>query len=317
MSSLERVVSHDAEHLSHALQQARVSAMQISRGRFGAELTRLNLGGWHLQHIRFLHGTSSCRGDAPPHDHAIVVPLRVGPELRLLGKPLLSTSIGLYAPGGEHGDVMGAGAEETVIVPPRDFIQHCVQSDKGLLPTAGAHHVHRHCKGLGPLRHLLEEIQSAATSTPQLLELDSIARSFADDLSLKLVNALTDEAGRMSTGRPPMPRAAIIKLLRAKLDLASREPMFASEICEELGISFPTLRRIFLDWYGVPPAKYLLLSRYYLARRRLRSLAFSSVTDAAQSCGFWEPSRFAKSYKGIFGELPSATLRSARTAISD
>lgn len=283
--------------------------MQISKGGFRGELTRSDIGGWNIQQVSILEGITTCRGDAPERAYAIVVPLGPAVDVRLLGKPVTPTSLGLYAPGSEHADVMRAGAAEVVLVPPREFIDGCLTSDPTMIPDAGSHHVHRHSRPLGALRQLLGEYQTTVTTRPELLRQPGLVRSLADDLSLRLFNALGNEARQTSSGRPPLPRAAIVRRLCDRLERAGDEPIFASEICRELDVSFPTLRRIFLERYGVPPAKYLLLSRYYLARRRLRSGAYASVGDVAHSCGFWEPSRFAKAYKGLFGELPSITLR--------
>lgn len=89
------------------------------------------------------------------------------------------------------------------------------------------------------------------------------------------------------------------------------EPIYASELAALAGVSQPTLQRLFLEWFGISPAKYLLMKRFYLARRRLREGQVKSVTEVATSLGFWDLSRFSKSYKEVFGELPSQSLRNA------
>jgi transcriptional regulator GlxA family with amidase domain len=63
------------------------------------------------------------------------------------------------------------------------------------------------------------------------------------------------------------------------------------------------------------PARYLLLRRLNMARSALRRAdpATAKVAEIARNCQFQEPGRFAVTYRTIFGETPSTTLR--RTTI--
>jgi AraC-like DNA-binding protein len=60
------------------------------------------------------------------------------------------------------------------------------------------------------------------------------------------------------------------------------------------------------------PHKYLWLRRMHLARRALAGAdpAAAAVTGIALDHGFGELGRFAVQYRELFGESPSATLRS-------
>jgi|SRR5690242_13657182 len=64
---------------------------------------------------------------------------------------------------------------------------------------------------------------------------------------------------------------------------------------------------------GLPPARYHRLRRLQLVHRALRSAGPQTrVTSAvARNFGFRELGRFAASYRALYGELPSATLRRA------
>ena len=62
---------------------------------------------------------------------------------------------------------------------------------------------------------------------------------------------------------------------------------------------------------GMSPHRYLWLRRMHLARRALvlADATVETVTEIANGYGFGELGRFAVSYRNLFGETPSVTLR--------
>ena len=63
------------------------------------------------------------------------------------------------------------------------------------------------------------------------------------------------------------------------------------------------------DETGVGPIAFVRVHRLFRARRLLKSGCVNRVTEAAIRAGFSEFGRFASSYRALFGELPSSTLR--------
>lgn len=301
----------DTEELSEALKYARVEAVQISRGAFQAELGREFVQDWSLQYIAFQQGSSSCGGDGPADRHAILLPETLSGDCRLLGAAVDRSKIAVYAPGSEHADVTHAGSRLTVVtLPPRSCLD---ASEHGLWSTSGSQLMSISPPALDGLRTLIGRIRQATGAADAVLEKPQTQRCLADSL-MRAVLDLSDcisnkEAVR---GRPQIPRSAIVRRTWELMNERMEEPIYATELAKEVGISQPTLQRLFVEWFGMPPARYLQIKRYYLARKRLRQEATSSVTEVATSLGFWDLSRFSKGYREIFGELPSATQRRAR-----
>jgi AraC-like DNA-binding protein len=84
-----------------------------------------------------------------------------------------------------------------------------------------------------------------------------------------------------------------------------------TEICAAIGVTDRTLRLHCQEHLGMGPHRYLWLRRMHLARRALAlaDATTRTVTEIANDYGFGELGRFAVSYRKLFGESPSATLR--------
>jgi len=90
-------------------------------------------------------------------------------------------------------------------------------------------------------------------------------------------------------------------------------PLTVGEISAAIGANERTLRRAFLDRFGVPPKSYLTMVRLHGARRDLRRRApGTAVIDVANRWGFWHMGDFARNYRRVFGELPSETTKTQR-----
>jgi AraC-like DNA-binding protein len=78
------------------------------------------------------------------------------------------------------------------------------------------------------------------------------------------------------------------------------------DLAQALGVSYRVLNYAFRDSLGTSPYQYVLTQKLHAARRLLKS-ADISVLSASAAFGFQTPSRFARQYARLFGELPSDT----------
>jgi AraC-like DNA-binding protein len=103
-------------------------------------------------------------------------------------------------------------------------------------------------------------------------------------------------------------------ILVAFEELLEAEPTASlAELCARLEVSRRLLRKCCENGLNMPPARYQRLRRLQLLHRALRGAGpHTRATSAvARLFGFRELGRFAASYRALYGELPSATLRRA------
>ncbi len=95
-------------------------------------------------------------------------------------------------------------------------------------------------------------------------------------------------------------------------DLLHAEPLpRVTEICAALGVSAQTLRICCEEQLGMGPTEYIRRRRMQLVHRALRNgnPDGASISAVARRYGFRDLGRFGASYRAVFGELPSVTLR--------
>ena len=81
------------------------------------------------------------------------------------------------------------------------------------------------------------------------------------------------------------------------------------ELAQIAGVPLRQLQQGFKTYTGISPAQWLRLRRLNGARRELLSGADTTVAEVAMNWSFWHLGRFSNSYRALFRELPSETLK--------
>lgn len=84
-------------------------------------------------------------------------------------------------------------------------------------------------------------------------------------------------------------------------------PLSVAELAIKLGVSRRSIQNACNNILGISPVSYLRALRLSEVRREIEHAP--SVTEAATRWGFWHFGNFARDYRQMFGELPSATLK--------
>jgi AraC-like DNA-binding protein len=106
--------------------------------------------------------------------------------------------------------------------------------------------------------------------------------------------------------------AARIADLEAWIEAHLEDPITIGRLCAVAGTGERWLQRLFESRRGMSPMRFVTERRLAAARRRLASGAAGvDVTGVATDLGFGHAGRFAASYRQVFGETPSETVRRA------
>lgn len=89
------------------------------------------------------------------------------------------------------------------------------------------------------------------------------------------------------------------------------ETLNLMELSQIAGVSLRQLQHAFKAYTGMTPTHWLRLRRLNSAHRELlkSSPLSTTVAEVAMQWSFWHLGRFSSSYRGLFGELPSETLK--------
>jgi transcriptional regulator GlxA family with amidase domain len=104
---------------------------------------------------------------------------------------------------------------------------------------------------------------------------------------------------------------AIVARFEEFLEANPDRALYLAEICPAIGVPERTLRVACERHLGMGPIRYLSSRRMHLVRRALLRAdpSTATVTRIATDHGFWELGRFSVTYRSLFGETPSETLR--------
>jgi AraC-like DNA-binding protein len=287
-----------------------VNLIVTGAGDFNARLTRLNLRRLHV-----LRG----RENLPRIAYFSLSPTRVfvsfpaspGPPLTYDGFGLQFGDVVFHSRGERmHQRTDGESQWGLISLPPQQLAA-CSKALTGLkitLPPAGW--VLRGSQSaVMRLLQLHAKACRLAETRPKLIANPEVARALEQELLHALVNCLTtdDANGNLKTRR----HHADIMVRFEALTTQSGPQMNMRALCAAIGVSERTLRVCCTEFLGMSPTRYMLLRRLNMARSALRRAdpARASVKEIARLHQFLEPGRFAVTYRTVFGEMPSATLR--------
>jgi AraC-like DNA-binding protein len=290
---------------------ASVDLIVTGGGDFNARLTWLNLRRLHvlrasenLPRIAFI--------SLSPAQAFVSFPTSAGPTLTYGGLGLQFGDVVFHSRGERMHQRTNGESQWSLISLPPEQLAACSKALTGLKiisPPAGR--VLRPSRGAAVrLLRLHSKACRLAETRHKLIANPEVARALEQELLHALVNCLTadDINGNLKTRRH---HADIMVRFEDALTAHSGPPLNMPALCSAIDVPERTLRVCCTEFLGMSPTRYLLLRRLNMARSALRRAdpATASVAEIARIHQFLELGRFAVTYRAIFGEMPSSTLR--------
>jgi AraC-like DNA-binding protein len=307
---------HDAlEEFQAALRDgAQVELLATGCGQFRSQLARISL---LRMCVLAVEAQLPIVGFVTPRANSVIVvlPLASEPAQVWAGVPLeVGEIITINTDAGFHARAKGSRRIGVISVPSRDLDRHGrAIVDAGFAVPSG---VQRWRPATASLRSLIRLYNAAFRVTkarPSIPIGDGAARGLEHQLADALVECLSGgEPGHNSIAwrRRMDIMGRLEDLLGAHpIQLSTQEALSA-----ELGVSTRTLWTCCHEHLGIGLGRYLHLRRMQQIHRALRQAdsRSSSVSEIARRHGAGDLGRFASTYRDLFGELPSATLRRPR-----
>jgi AraC-like DNA-binding protein len=290
--------SADPEQVRAALAPCGGEYLVTGSGPFAARLTRARLAGWDV--VALQEAVPRAWFVVPPPGRAMVLfAAHAEAPVVCQGVALGQDGLAVIRPGGSVWSRLCGPAVTAMLSVPSEML-----GDRALRGEDAVSLLLVPPTVLGRLRAMHDgAVHCTEDQAAQLALQGALASALAVTL-------------RHGTALPLAPvranHARIARLLRDLPERPAGEPMAVAEACAALRITQRTLHACCAEQIGVGPKRYLMLRRLHLAHRALREAAAGTrVTEIATRYGFWELGRFAMTYRGVFGQLPSTTIRTA------
>lgn len=301
----------EPHHYEAGLREAKIEAVIVSRGQFKARLTRAELQSFELlrceedfPRVGFVHLAPSL---------AFVTSLTCsGPQPVWRGTKLQAGDIMFHSRGERlHQSAPGSFVWSVIAIDPAQLEHYGrVLTAKRLIPPQNGQLLRPLQRDVARLQRLHAQVCRLAETNSKMLSHPEVARAIEQDLIHVLVTCLTT-AGAQPDGFAAHHHASIMRRFEEILAENLSQPPIIREFCELVGVSNRTLRSCCAEFLGMSPTRYVLLRRLREVRNALREAdpETGSVAEIAHRFGFAQLGRFAGTYRAIYGETPSTTLR--------
>lgn len=252
-----------------------------------------------------------------PGSVVVIVPLDRGAPQTWAGIPLHPgeiMTIGLGQPA--HARTAGLCRTGIVCFAAQDFSRFAgALLDPGFVAPTGVQKWQPAPSALRSLINLIRAVDSVTSAHPAAPTDAEAARSLEQELITCVLDCVAGGPVEMESAAHRQHSALMIRL-EAILRAFPDRLLSLADVSAALGVSPRTLRICCQEHLGISSSRYFRLRQLQRVHRALRGgdATKPSVAEAARRYGVTELGRFAASYRDLFGQLPSETMRQAALA---
>lgn len=270
------------------------------------------LGCVELQELQ-VGGASTYAGDGTPNTLTLGIPLTDPRRIRIDGQALKSNGLIVLK---RDQPFTFAAREATrwggiTIHLPEDGHAGMFDAERLMASLAPGTRAQSH---LGHLNRLRQFIMQISPRDFKGFADPAAARAAEEDVLsavVQTIEACSVTREERHAGRPQVARSRVIAAVIDTVEAKQGEPLLVADLCREARVSERTLRNVCQEYFGVGPIRLLKARQLLEIRRALLASdpAQDAVARIAASHGVWDFSLFARHYKRLYGEAPSASLR--------
>ena len=312
-----RVAKHrfvDAHQYEAAIRAANVRGLSTTRGKFNADLLKVDFERLWMQSGQESLPISS-HIDVPGDRAPIFFLTGSGePSIQTSGLDLVPGQLLFWKGGSSHYQRVQRGRWGSMSLTPADLATASIALVGKSIAPPNDTTIFKPTEGsMERLMSLHAEARRLAEEAPDRISHPEVGRALENALVESMISCLSvSEEGSLRVLSHVHTR--IMQRFEELVFENAGRPLYLPEVCKKVGASERTLRRCCQEQLGVAPNRYLLLRRLHLAHRELMVCdpRAVTVTEVATSFGFWQLGRFAGAYRALFGESPIETLRRPR-----
>ena len=283
------------------LEHGPFTSQMLTCGNSQVIFSRANLGRRMLQ-----------RGSSPPG--LVTFGLLASPDITIYwrNRDVSGEQLFIFHPGGELNSISQANFDVFVISLTEETLDQVCTSFQ--LPEfkklVEEHEVFQSDPlMLASFREYLLHTEQIFTTRQQLIN-NAYLKQLENELSEQVIRLLAQSAQPITANKLRKRDIALRSAINY-IQESGHNIITMPQLCELSNVSQRTLEYAFRERYGLTPKEYTLIHRLNSVRKLLRAAdpEKKQVSEIAQQHGFWHMGQFSASYRKLFAELPSETLK--------
>ncbi len=312
--------TNDSDEMAEFIRGWDHEYVQLQRGKFSWKIDIIQIGEFQI-YEEILGGRTLNQGLVPPGTCVVAFFPNSSPnDGKFLGQEIAANVIVTGNYRQQYEFISGEQYKVVVMAAPVDSVLNLAEKMQRPLKEAQLFSqgiIIPNSRAYTELSRYLQEVLHLTRTQPTRLtnpiEGKLLGRLIQEDALPLFIDVLTAKPLTFLPEKDSK-RRCLVKQTEAFMRENIKHPISLTDLCQNIDQSQRSLYYAFQGAYGLSPMQYLKILRLNSIRRILKSAdpKETTVTEIAIEWGFWHAGQFSVDYKKMFGETPSATLKSDR-----